>query len=220
MWGRGAIHITNFLLFLLYRNLTLVPEEDEGNDHQQHEEHKQTDIITGLPYELALYVFSLLCFDELAQVQLVRPQKKKEKFGSTKQEFSMGISLCLLSHFKTCRLWCRIARDPSLWKFRCLSITQKHSDLSSIHDDMMDYMDDDRLSQQRRLVRRQQQYHHLPWPTRYCRLQTRLNWKLGAVQRVHLISELSGSRILSVKLKEKLLVVLSEVSSCRWVKKK
>lgn len=65
-------------------NLTLVPEEDEDSDPLQRQEREQDDLITGLPYELALYVFSLLCFDELVRVQLVRMKNnKKEGWGST-----------------------------------------------------------------------------------------------------------------------------------------
>jgi hypothetical protein len=66
-------------------NLTLVPEEDEDSDPLHRQEREQDDLITGLPYELALYVFSLLCFDELVRVQLVRMKNNKKERGGEVQ---------------------------------------------------------------------------------------------------------------------------------------
>ncbi|KAI8098454.1 uncharacterized protein BX664DRAFT_109 [Halteromyces radiatus] len=162
-----------FTFSFFNRNLSLVPEEDE--EQQQYEYQEQNDILTRLPYELALYIFSLLCFEDLVRVQL------------------------------TCRLWCRIAHDSSLWKARCLAITQQHTDLS--FDDFQ--CNDEQNDIQQRIRQRRTR---LSWPTRYCQLQTKLNWKLGAVQQVHLINQHCG-RILSVKLKENMLAALSEVST-------
>ncbi|KAI8059003.1 hypothetical protein BC940DRAFT_12994 [Gongronella butleri] len=105
------------------------------------------------------------------------------------------IALCILSQLDfenlvqaqlTCRLWRSLAQDAYLWKRPCGAITSQHEDLKN-------FGDDDALS----------------WPARYCRLQSKLNWKMGAVQRVKLIN-VPTSRLLSVKLRDQLLLTLSE----------
>lgn len=50
----------------------------------------------------------------------------------------------------------------------------------------------------------------LPWKTRYCRAITFANWRMGTVQKLNKIDENNG-RLLSVKLREHLLVTLAEV---------
>ncbi|ORX45723.1 hypothetical protein DM01DRAFT_157658 [Hesseltinella vesiculosa] len=105
-----------------------------------------------------------------------------------------------------CRSWKCLAQDASLWKERCRSITQQHQDLDERKDTS------------------------LSWLQRYCQLRTGLHWKLGIVERATLIN-ISSSRLLSVKLRGKLLLTLSEdnmvhlyeydtaqgfVSRCTW----
>lgn len=50
----------------------------------------------------------------------------------------------------------------------------------------------------------------LSWKTRYCQAITFANWRMGTVQKLNKIDENNG-RLLSVKLREHLLVTLTEV---------
>lgn len=52
----------------------------------------------------------------------------------------------------------------------------------------------------------------LPWKTRYCQAITFANWRMGAVQKLSKIDDNNNCRLLSVKLKENLLVTLTEVT--------
>lgn len=64
--------------------------------------------------------------------------------------------------------------------------------------------------------------NNLPWKTRYCQAITFANWRMGTVQKLSKIGDSdeeessstssSSSRILSVKLRDQLLVTLAEVS--------
>lgn len=56
------------------------------------------------------------------------------------------------------------------------------------------------------------QANGLSWKTRYCQAITLANWRMGTVQNLSKIDDNNGSRILSVKLRDKLLVTLAEVT--------
>lgn len=51
----------------------------------------------------------------------------------------------------------------------------------------------------------------LPWKTRYCQAITFANWRMGTVQKLTKIDDDGPNRILSVKLRQNLLVTLAEV---------
>lgn len=59
---------------------------------------------------------------------------------------------------------------------------------------------------------KKQEAINLPWKTRYCQAITFANWRMGTVQKLSKIDDNDGSRILSVKLRDHLLVTLAEVS--------
>ncbi|KAI8390056.1 hypothetical protein BD560DRAFT_185 [Blakeslea trispora] len=144
-------------------------EERKAPVKKKHEliEIEQNDIVSLLPIEVVLKIFSMLSFQDLIRVQL------------------------------TCRMWRRFALDSSIWRKRYIELNSRFTDI----------------------------YAHrpckwitaaaLPWKTRYCQAITFANWRMGTVQKLNKLDDSGGSRILSVKLKDRVLVTLTEDNSVR-----
>ncbi|KAI9265029.1 hypothetical protein BDA99DRAFT_40863 [Phascolomyces articulosus] len=180
---------------------------------QTSQKHEQNDIISWLPSELGLYIFSMLSFPDLVQAQL------------------------------TCRIWCRIVRDPSIWKARYYNLHKRFPDLyyhkqpqlptlsqlpqeeteqqpqrqrpmDDIREEEEDknYDEVDKNQQTKDEEEEKDEDDEMSWQTKYCRAQTHANWRMGIVQRKQLISDHNKSRILSVKLKKNYLITLTETN--------
>ncbi|RCI03803.1 hypothetical protein CU098_002670 [Rhizopus stolonifer] len=122
----------------------------------------QTDIVSLLPREVVLKIFSLLSFQDLIRVQL------------------------------TCRMWRRLALDASIWRKRFYELNSRFTDIYAHKPNTWI------------------ESSSLPWKTRYCQAITFANWRMGTVQKLNKLDDNEGSRILSVKLRDQLLVTLSE----------
>ncbi|CAO3702869.1 unnamed protein product [Rhizopus stolonifer] len=91
----------------------------------------------------------------------------------------------------TCQLWRRLARDVSVWKSRFQALNSRITDIYA-HNPT-------------------KKISTLSWQKRYCQAITFANWRTGSVQRLIKINK-EDSRILSVKLKDNLLITLTEVT--------
>ncbi|GAA5804906.1 hypothetical protein HPULCUR_010415 [Helicostylum pulchrum] len=91
----------------------------------------------------------------------------------------------------TCRLWRRLTQDTSIWRNRLQDLNSRFTDIYA------------------HMPSKSVEASSLPWKTRYCRAITFANWRMGTVQKLNKIDENNG-RLLSVKLREHLLVTLAE----------
>jgi hypothetical protein len=101
----------------------------------------------------------------------------------------------------TCKIWNRLAQDISIWRNRYVDLNTRFTDIYA-HDPT-------------KLV------IEVCWKTRYCQAITFANWRMGTVAKLSKIGageaaqqnngEEAPARILSVKLRDQLLVTLAEV---------
>ncbi|ORE15870.1 F-box domain-containing protein [Rhizopus microsporus] len=93
----------------------------------------------------------------------------------------------------TCRLWYRLTQDSSLWKCRFQDLNARCTDIYAHNPTKL------------------AETCSLSWHKRYCQAITLTNWRMGATQRVIKINkDDDSSRVLSVKLRDHLLVTLTE----------
>ncbi|KAL9541525.1 hypothetical protein MBANPS3_009081 [Mucor bainieri] len=146
-------------------DLEFVPEQIDLSSPPH--EHEQTDIISLLPREVILKIFSLLTFQDLITVQL------------------------------TCRLWKRLTQDASIWRSRLSQLNARFVDIYA--------------HQPAKSV----EAAAMPLKTRYCQAITFANWRMGTVQQATKLDDNDGHRLLSVKLRDGLLITLAEDNMVR-----
>ncbi|KAI7907711.1 uncharacterized protein BX663DRAFT_8993 [Cokeromyces recurvatus] len=94
----------------------------------------------------------------------------------------------------TCKTWNRITQDVTIWRNRFYELNSHFTDIYA-HKPLK-WLDTSTL----------------PWKKRYCQAITFVNWRMGNVQRTIKIDNNNHNRVLAVKLRNQLLVTLSELN--------
>ncbi|KAK4516066.1 ubiquitin-40S ribosomal protein S27a [Mucor velutinosus] len=97
----------------------------------------------------------------------------------------------------TCRLWKRLTQDTSIWRSRLSQLNSRFVDIYA--------------HQPAKSV----EATALPLKTRYCQAITFANWRMGTVQNATKLDDNDGHRLLSVKLRDGLLITLAEDNMVR-----